>query len=181
MTGPVTLTDMTLSGSSIVNGDGQLVTGSGTFTGGATSKFICVRTAGLINASGNLTGFATYTYTNGFTIENQETNTWDGTTFPSSANVNYIMSGSSKTMSFSTNYSMKSLTSTAGTINSSSAGTQRTLTITNTSTCTGTTFKDLKCVLATPANGNWVINAKTGSCVNQGNNLGITFVDTLIS
>lgn len=65
-----------------------------------------------------------------------------------------------------------SLSGTAGTLRSNSAGTQRVLTVTNTGVASGCTFKDISMGAASR------VNAKSGG-VNLGNNLGIVFNDTL--
>jgi len=65
-----------------------------------------------------------------------------------------------------------SLSGTAGTFRSNSAGTQRVVTVTNTGVASGCTFKDISMGAASR------VNAKS-SGVNLGNTLGIVFNDTL--
>lgn len=63
-----------------------------------------------------------------------------------------------------------SLSGTGGTLNSSVAGTQRTLTVGATGVCSNVTFKDISVGSANK------VNAKN-NCTNLGNNLGIVFKD----
>lgn len=74
--------------------------------------------------------------------------------------------------SLSGNESAKSLNGATGTINSSVSGTQRILTLTDSSVCSNITFKDISVGSANK------VNAKN-SCTNSGNNLGIVFKDTI--
>jgi hypothetical protein len=148
-----------------------LITSAGSFSAAALAKIICSNANGLVGASGSLTGFSDYTWTGGVTIELTESITWDGTNIPDFASINYISSGSGKTQTVTANYGVKSLSGTAGSVVSNVAGTQRRITVIDTSVCTGMTFKDISTGAANK------INAKSG-CTNNGNCKGIVFTDT---
>jgi len=91
------------------------LTGTGAFSIANGAKIITANANGLVHASGSLTGFSGYTYTDGCIIETQESITFDGTVMPSSANINYILNSTGKTDTLSANYDAKTLTITAGT------------------------------------------------------------------
>ena len=71
------------------------------------------------------------------------------------------------------NFNVNSLLGSAGTIRSDVADTQRIITATNTRVVTGMIFKDISMGSAGR------VNAKAATNTNNGNNLGIVFVDTL--
>jgi hypothetical protein len=150
------------------------ITGTEDATIASGAKIISKNTNGLVNAAGSLTGFANIIYTTGCIVENQETNTWDGTKFASDSAVKYIHNGSGKTASYSTNYNMQDMTVTAGAINSSVAGTPRTLTCVNTgSVAVGASSKDIIVPLISGRVNKMSMDAR--GATNLGNNKGFAF------
>lgn len=84
-------------------------------------------------------------------------------------NITHNHSGAIK--QYSANVTTATCTFSNGTVQSSVAGTQRMITVTNTSAAANTTFKDISMGSANK------INAKAAGNVNQGNCLGIVFND----
>jgi hypothetical protein len=83
-----------------------------------------------------------------------------------------VIAASGATISVAHNFQPLSISGTAGTLQSNTAGVRRTLNATNVGTCSGMTFKDI-------STGTWrKIMAKV-SCVNRGNNFGIVFKDKI--
>jgi hypothetical protein len=162
LTSALNTSDLTVTAGTY-SGGGFLTTGSGAFTLGANGKLITSNTNGLIHAAGMLTGFSSYTYENGGTIEAQGSTTWDGTVFPKSANINYILNGSGKTFLIGDNYTAKTLSGLAGALKSTVDGTQRTWILSASSVISNMTIRDMTTGVTKQ------INAKTG-CTNLGGN-----------
>ena len=111
-----------------------------------------------------------YRGTNAITLTNTVTKTFAGDGLTIEA-INKTGAGITE---FSENCSPLSVSGSAGTIRSDAAGTQRTLTVTNTGVCTGMTIKDIS------FGAKDMVNAKSG-CTNNGNNKGIIFRDRPIN
>ncbi len=96
-----------------------------------------------------------------------------GTITPNSKTLEALVFNCTSAKSFAGDCSTLQITGTQGTVNSTVAGTQRTITVTNITAVTGMTFKDIS------VGAKDKINAKLGSCVSLGNNNGIIFKDRL--
>jgi hypothetical protein len=114
-TGDCTVVNFTHT-AGVLTDSGGTITGSGAFTTGASGSIATSNANGIINAAGLLTGFASYTWADGYIIANIGTNTWDGTNFPNSSNINYQL-GVGNSTTFSAVYSVKTMLVADGNIN----------------------------------------------------------------